>query len=122
MSRKTIFQVASEFQSKLKKTAQGYPAVDTIKPIINSVVNSLKDQSKMLNCVNGIDNVSLSQDIEGNINVYFQLVVNSNSYENIINGLDKTKIVNLIEPRIWAALRNNFREFEFKVKMSILPQ
>lgn len=117
---KSIYQVADYFEKRLLKLAN-YPDVSTVTPIIQRAVDSAKNSNKLLlEPVKRVDSVNVQNSID-NMSVYFQLSVEPNQYDQLTNEPYKSDIINYIRPIVEQALNATFRQFEFKVKIGIVP-
>ena len=113
---KSIYDVAAKF---IKKIGNYYPTQESVKPIIESQLNSLKKKFTNLNGVQGVALIDLKTNIENDVNLYFQLNVDSDKYNNIIK--DNFNINEMFKTYLVPALESNFRGFKFKVKVGFFP-
>lgn len=116
--RRTIFTLADKFEQKLHKTAN-YPSKETIEPIIQNVVNSLKGQNQLLKSVTQVTNVDVQNTIDAML-IYFQLMVKSNQYEQLINEPYKTELTGAVKQPVENALKAAYPAFDFRVKVGIV--
>ena len=117
---KNIYQVADLFEKKLLKLA-AYPDVTTVTPVIERAVESAKGLNKqLLGAVKRVDNVSVQNTIDS-MSVYFQLSLEPKQYNQLVNEPYKSNITNYVKPIVERALNANFRQFDFKVKIGLVP-
>jgi hypothetical protein len=121
---KSIFQVASYFQTKLIKNAS-YPTSEGISSIAKELVDKLKSSNKqLLGGIKNVDNVSLTGGEFGEpYKVYLQLVFVSSWYNKIVADADiKSNIVNLVKNSLEEKLRTQYSSnFGFNVQVGMAP-
>lgn len=119
---KTIFQVASLFEQKLKKQASSnYPESESVQPIVERVVDSLRSSNKeLLGSVKNISKVDVQTNIENGCLVYFQLIVEPQKYTYLIEEPQKSNTTNVLKAPIENALKAKFPVFDFRVKIGIV--
>lgn len=123
MTKKTIFQVAGYFEQKLQKRAtSNYPEPESVFPIIEKTVNSLKANPLL----KGVIGVAKPVDVQNNAfesitKIYLQLIVESAHYNRLMAEPDHSELTNLVSQYVTSALKNAFSLFEFKVKVGVVP-
>lgn len=119
MDLRKISLLAETFKSATQKLADtNYPTSDSLYSAIEKVVKSqnipgFKTLAKPIDVQNTIDNVSY---------VYFQLIVTPNQYQQLTSEPTRSQIINLLKPAVENALSGLFKNFEFKVKVGIVPE
>lgn len=113
-----IAEITKYLEEKLNKYSNFYPDKQSIQPIIENIVKSVTNDNKS---IQGISNLEVQTNVENNSYVYFQLIVDSNNYTQLINEPQKSQIINQLKTPIETALKNSFQSFIFHVKIGIFP-
>lgn len=120
---KNIYQVASEFQKKIRKLAQSnYPSEETVIPIIKSTLKATKNnRPDLLNGLNQVSNVEVQNAIDNTCSVYLQLVFEPSRYEQLLAGQSRDEVISVLKPALEQNLSNSFQAFNFRVKIGLVP-
>ncbi len=116
---KSIYQVATEFEKKLRKLAySNFPGPENVTEIVNKV---LERNPNVLKGFKRLGNVDVQNTIENTCSVYIQLVFEPNRYEQLINEPFKSELINTLQPQIEQALKTEFAAFNFRIKLGTVP-
>lgn len=120
---KNIYQVATEFERKLRKLAQSnFPSEETVIPIIKSTLKSTRENHPdLLNGLNQVSNVDVQNSIDNTCAIYLQLVFEPSRYEQLLEESSRNEVVSILKSALEQNLANYFKTFNFRVKIGFVP-
>ena len=120
MDIKSFELLVNRLDGKVKKFAQDNEFVASVKKILERVVSAM-ESDPALKGVTGIDTVSAQKNIEGVVSVYFQLVLEGDQYNYLMDVNGVQELTGKVAPRCESALAQTFPGLEFKVKVGVVP-
>lgn len=116
---KSIYQVATEFEKKLRKLAySNFPGPENVTEVVNKV---LERNPNVLKGFKQLGNVDVQNAIDNTSLVYVQLVFEPNRYEQLISEPFRSQLISSLQPQIEQALKTEFGAFNFRVKLGVAP-
>ncbi len=118
MDTELLFNIASFYDSQIQKLAESnYPSAQSLLPKIEQVVESLD-----LDYIDGIvPTIDVKNTIDNISNVYFQIVLPNEKYEELMEEPTRTELVELVTTKVEPVLSNLFPAFQFKIKIGLVP-
>lgn len=122
MDSKKIQTLAAKVERYLSKTATNFPGPETVYPIVRNVVEANEGNPLM----KGFDEVAkpINVDVstlDARCSIYYQLVFDAGNYERLMNEPDRSQLQELLTVPLTQALQQQFRAYEFRVKVGIVP-